>query len=129
MAVACWHHVGMGKRNRARQSMSAPSTDYTDAEGNTLTLRGSLTIGSRREYSEALAGAGRPAATREDVEQRAVELLFERLTVRWTIAGAPIERHNDLLARLRAATGAERTWVRGVLREHCAEHFPGVKVP
>lgn len=119
----------MGKRDRQRQKMSAPSSDYADAEGNTLTLRGSLTVGSRQEYSEALAGAGRPAATREDAEQRAVEVLFERLTVRWTIAGAPIERQNDLLARLRAATVAERAWVRSVLREHCAEHFPDVKVP
>lgn len=109
--------------------MSAPSSDYTDAEGNTLTLRGSLTIGSRREYSNTLAGIGRPAATKEDSEQRAVELLFERLTVRWTIAEAPIERQNDLLARLRAATSAERAWVRGALREHCEEHFPDVKVP
>ena len=109
--------------------MSAPSSDYADAEGNTLTLRGALTIGARREYSETLAGTGRPAATREDVEQRAVELLFERLTVRWTIAGAPIERQNDLLARLRASTTAERAWVRNALREHCSEHFPDVKVP
>lgn len=119
----------MGKRKRARQTMSAPSSDYVDPEGNTLTLRGTLTIGSRREYTEALAGEGRPAATKEDAEQRAVELLFERLTVRWTIAGAPIEKQNDLLARLRAATAAERGWVRGALREHCAEHFPDVKVP
>ncbi len=109
--------------------MSAPGSDYEDGEGSTLTLRGSLTIGSRREYSETLAGTDRPASTKEDAEQRAIELLFERLTVRWTIAGAPIERQNDLLARLRAATAAERAWVRGVLREHCAEHFPDVKVP
>jgi hypothetical protein len=108
---------------------TAPTSDYADAEDNVLTLRGSLTPGARREYADALAGSGRPAATREDAEQRAFELLFERLAVRWTLAGAPIERPKELLARLRAATPAERAWVRGALREHCAEHFPDVKAP
>ena len=86
-----------------------------------LTLRGSLTPGSRREYAAALAGS---PLSREDAEQRALELLFERLAVRWTIAGAPIERQRELLARLRLASTAERQWVRETLREHCAEHFP-----
>ncbi|HEX4838371.1 MAG TPA: hypothetical protein VFV03_07610 [Solirubrobacteraceae bacterium] len=105
-------------------------SDYTDAEGNVLKLRGSLTPAARREYAETLAGAGgRPAATREDAWQRALELLFERLAVRWTIAGASIERQRELLARLRVATKAERAWVREVLREHCAEHFPDVEAP
>jgi hypothetical protein len=120
----------VGKRNRARGQLSAPTSSYTDADGNVLVLRGSFTPGARRDYAEALAGAGgRPAATREDAWQRAVELLFERLAVRWTIAGAPIDRPRELLARLRAATLAERAWVRGALREHCAEHFPDVQAP
>jgi len=119
----------MGRRARAHETMRAPNSDYKNAEGDTLTLRGSLTLGARHEYAQTLAGAERPAATREDAEQRATELLFERLAVRWTIAGAPIERQNDLLARLRAATPAERAWVRDVLREHCEEHFPDVKAP
>jgi len=96
-----------------------------------LALRGSLTPAARREYAEALAGGGsaRAAATREDVWQRAVELLFERLAVRWTIAGAPIERQGELLARFRVASQDERVWIRGVLREHCAEWFPDVEAP
>ena len=94
-----------------------------------LTLRGSLTPGSRRSYAEALAGAGSPAASREDAWQRAGELLFERLAVRWVIAGAPIEHQRELLGRLRMASPQERTWVRSVLREHCAEHFPDVQAP
>ena len=117
-----WAGAPAGSRQPA-----APSTDYRDAEGNVLTLRGSLTAGSRRSYAEALAGAGSPAASREDAWQRAGELLFERLAVRWVIAGAPID------APARAAGCAsgwprpqEREWVRGVLREHCAEHFPDV---
>jgi uncharacterized protein YcaQ len=119
----------MGKRNR-RERVSAPESDYTDVEGNVLTLRGSLKPAARREYAETLAGlAGRAAATQEDAWQRAVELLFERLAVRWTIAGAPLERQRELLARFRVASPAERAWVREVLREHCAEHFPDVEAP
>jgi hypothetical protein len=91
-----------------------------------LTLRGSLTPGARRAYEQALAGS---PLSREDAWQRAVELLFEQLAVRWEIAGAPIERQRELLARLRAASAGERAWVRGALREHCAEHFPDVDAP
>jgi hypothetical protein len=120
----------MGKKSRAREKLSAPTSDYTDLQGNVLTLRGSLTPGARREYAETLAGTrGRAAATQEDAWQRAVELLFERLALRWCIAGAPIERQKELLARLRVASPGERTWVRETLREHCAEYFPDVQAP
>jgi hypothetical protein len=123
--------VGRRSRARAKQDApSAPTSDYTDAEGNVLRLRGSFTPAARREYAETLSGeGGRPAASREDAWQRAVELLFERLAVRWTIAGAPIDRPRELLARLRVSSATERAWVRDVLREHCAEHFPDVQAP
>ncbi len=128
----------MGRRSRARSKSGAkdatklkpPTGEYTDADGNALVLRGSLTVGARREHADTLAGAGaKAAATREDSEQRALELLFERLAVRWTISGAAIERPKELLGRLRASTPAERTWVRKALREHCGEWFPDVRVP
>jgi hypothetical protein len=120
----------VGKRGRSREKLSAPSSDYSDAHGNVLTLRGSLTPGARREYERTLASDGaRASATQEDAWQRAVELLFERLAVRWTIAGAPIDRQRELLARFRAGSPEERAWVRTTLREHCAEHFPDVKAP
>jgi hypothetical protein len=110
--------------------LKAPASEYRDAEGNVLTLRGALTPATRLKYAEMLSGAGASAAaTREDAWQRAVELLFEHLAVRWEIAGAPIERQRELLARLRAASPQEREWVRSVLREHCAEHFPDVRAP
>ncbi len=124
----------MGRRSRQRrdrEQLSAPTSDYRDADGNVLTLRGSLTPAARREYADALAGGGaaRAAATREDAWQRAVELLFERLAVRWEIAGAPIEKQKELLARFRFASQDERAWIRDVLREHCAEWFPDVEAP
>ncbi len=117
----------MGKKSK---KLTAPSSDYTDMHGNVLTLRGSLTPATRGEYAATLAGAAGPAVTREDAWHRAVEFLFERLAVSWAIAGAPpIKRQRELLARLRAATAQERAWVREVLREHCAEHFPDVRAP
>jgi hypothetical protein len=123
----------VGRRSRARsreQKLSAPTSEYADAEGSVLTLRGSLTPGARSEYARTLAGeTGTAAATREDAEQRALELLFERLAVRWEIAGAAIERPKELLARLRASSPEERAWVRGALREHCQERFPDVQAP
>jgi hypothetical protein len=123
----------VGRRARRQQraeKLAAPNSHYTDTHGNVLTLRGSLTPGSRHEYAQALAGAaGRPSSTQEDAWQRAGELLFERLAVRWVIADAPIERQRELLARFRVASPEERTWVREVLREHCAEWFPDVQAP
>ena len=71
--------------------------------------------------------AGSPLS-QEDAWQRAVEFLFERLAVRWEIAGAvPIERQKELLARFRFASPDERAWIRDVLREHLAEHFPELR--
>jgi hypothetical protein len=120
----------VAKRGRRRERLAAPQSEYADAEGNVLTLRGSLTVGSRRAYAEALSGAGaRPASTREDDWQRAQELLFEHLAVSWVIADAPIVRQRELLARLRVASPGERAWVRDVMRRHCAEHFPDVTAP
>ena len=120
----------MGKRTRQRVKLVAPTSDYTDADGNVLTLRGSLTPRARLEYAQTLAGApDRPAGTRDDAWQRAAELLFERLAVRWVIAGAPLERQRELLARFRVASPEERAWVRESLREHCAEWFPDVQAP
>ena len=117
-------------RRRSGEVPAAPTSDYVDTEGNVLTLRGSLTAGTRRRYAETLAGRGAAAAaTREDAWQRAFELLFEHLAVRWEIAGLPIERQRELLGRLRMASPAERAWVRETLRTHCAEYFPDVEAP
>jgi hypothetical protein len=115
----------MGKRNRRREKLAAPQAEYTDPEGNVLTLRGTLSPATRRDYTALVTGGG----TREDSWQRAVEFLFERLAVRWVVAGLPIERQRDLLERYRFASQDERAWIRGVLREHVAEHFPELQAP
>jgi len=40
-----------------------------------------------------------------------------------------MERQKELLGRLRFASAEERAWIRGVLREHLAEHFPELEAP
>jgi len=113
------------QRKRQREKLSAPTSEYRDAEGNVLTLRGSLTPGARREYADILAGG----LNQEDAWQRATEVLFERLAVSWTISGLAITRQNELLGRYRMATTEERRFVRDTLREHVAEHFPELQAP
>ena len=110
---------------KQRKKLSAPTSEYRDAEGNVLTLRGSLTVGARSEYADILAGG----LYREDAWQRATELLFERLAVSWTISGLEITRQKELLGRYRIATTDERQFVRGALRQHAAEHFPELEAP
>ncbi len=115
----------MGRRNRQREKLAAPTSDYTDTDGNVLTLRGALTPATRRDYA-ALVGGG---STREDTWHRAVEFLFERLAVRWVVAGVETTKQKELLARFRVASQEERAWIRDVLREHVAEWFPDVEAP
>jgi hypothetical protein len=122
--------VAKRKPKQRQERLKAPTSDYADAEGNVLTLRGAMTPATRLKYAETLAGDdARAAGTREDTWHRAVELLFERLAVRWEIAGAPIERQHELLERFRVASPAERAWVREALREHCRENFPELRAP
>jgi hypothetical protein len=111
----------------ARRRLKAPSAEYRSPDGDVLALRGSMTVGTRREYAAALAGS---PLSREDAWQRGVEFLFERLAVRWGVAGVePITRQKELLARFRMASPAERRWIRDALREHLAEHFPELEAP
>jgi hypothetical protein len=116
----------VGRRNRRREKLTAPNSAYTGAHGDTLTLRGALSPATRHQYAQTLAGN---QLSQEDAWQRAVEFLFERLAVRWVTGDAPIDRQRELLMRFRAASTGERTWIRTVLREHCAEHFPDIDAP
>ena len=122
----------MARRDRPRRALSrAPDSEYRDADGNVLVLRGSMSAGTRRGYARASSGEDLPpGASREDAWHRAFEYLFERLAVSWTIAGAePLRSQRELLGRLRFASSAEREWLRSCLREHCAQYFPDVHAP
>ncbi|HEY4778551.1 MAG TPA: hypothetical protein VIH47_03045 [Solirubrobacterales bacterium] len=116
----------MAKRKKQRNRQKAPTFDYVDPDGNMLTLRQSLSTATIAKIGEPPTG---DAASLEDAWRRRSEALFERLAVRWEIAGAPIERQRELLERFRVASPAERAWVREALREHCAENFPDVQAP
>ncbi len=124
----------MGKRARRRSGelagqrageLRAPTSTYSDPEAGELELRGSLTPRARAEYAAVLTGG----SDREDAWQRAVELLFERLAVAWTIAGVRTDSQRELLGRYRLASATERRFVRESLRTHLAEHFPDVEAP
>src|SRR3954447_9638087 len=119
----------MGKRQRKRSKGGgsavgqAPvaTTDYSDPEGNVLTLRDSVSAGTARKLREMESKA---AASTEDMWQRREELLFERFAVRWEIAGLPLEGQGELLGRYRMADSALRQWVRSTLDAHVKEKQP-----
>ena len=116
----------MGKRNRGVGRISAPSTEYRDADGNVLELRGSMSPLTRRKYASTLHDQRR---TTDDSWHRAVEFLFERLAERWTVYDVPTEGQKQLLERYRIATADEKRWIRDVMREHVATNFPDVEAP
>jgi hypothetical protein len=114
----------MGRRSRRRDQQTkepVATSDYSDADGNVLTVRNSLSWGTRRELEKLRTTA---AATQEDRYQRRGELLFERLVVGWTISGLPLEGQKELLGRYRMADSDTRRWLRDTLERHVAEHHP-----
>ena len=119
----------MGKRQRKRGKggaagdahAQAATSDYTDADGNVLTLRDTVSPGTVRRLRDADA---KPAASAEDRWQRREELLFERLAVRWEIAGLPIYGQKELLGRYRMADRETRRWVRATLDAHVRAKQP-----
>jgi hypothetical protein len=122
--------MGSRSRRRARRGQQTPvapaaTTDYRDDEGNVLTLRDSLSAGTLRRLADLDA---KPAATAEDRSQRRVEFLFERLAVRWEIAGLPLEGQKSLLGRYRLASSGERQQVREALAEHLAARHPEIEL-
>ena len=114
----------MGRRGRRRDQggkQPVATTDYTDADGNVLTLRDELSRGTLRQLAKLHAS---PGASQDDLWQRRGELLFERLTVSWTIAGLPLEGQKELLGRFRMADSDTRRWVRDTLERHVGERHP-----
>jgi hypothetical protein len=117
--------MGSRSRRRARESGAraapASTTDYRDAEGNLLTLRDELSAGTLGKLEDLDAS---PASSAEDRWQRRAEFLFERLAVRWELAGLPLEGQKELLGRYRMASADERRWVRETVDEHLRARHP-----
>jgi hypothetical protein len=91
------------KQRRVREK--APTVEYVDPEGNVLTLRQTLS-----------------AAT--NAWHRRSEALFERLAVRWEIAGLPLDDQKMLLGRYRMADPETQRWVRQTVAENLERHIP-----
>jgi hypothetical protein len=111
----------MAKRRRRRPREKTPTVDYTDAEGNTLTLRQSLSPGT---IAKIEAGPATAATSQDDAWRRRTELLFERLAVGWEIAGLPLADQKMLLGRYRMADQATQQWVRETIAAHVERFIP-----
>jgi hypothetical protein len=113
----------VAKKRKRRRSEAAPAAtfDYTDADGNVLTLRESVSAGTAAKLAEPAGGA---AASADDLWRRRTEMLFERFAVRWTIAGLPLEGQKELLARYRMADQETQRWVRETIDAHVQEYQP-----
>lgn len=121
--------MGRRSRKRARDGDAAPAStavsDHRSEDGSVLTLRDELSAGTLRGLERLDA---KPAANAEDRWQRRVEYLFERLAVRWEIAGLPLDGQKELLGRYRMASPDERRAVRAALAEHLGDRYPEVDV-
>jgi hypothetical protein len=95
--------------------------DYTDPDGNVLTLRESVSAGTIRAIGAAPTGAG---ATLEDAWRRRTEVLFERLAVRWEIAGLPLTDQAMLIGRYRMADSDTQRWVQRTIATHVERFIP-----
>jgi hypothetical protein len=112
----------MAKRKKQRRPREKAATvDYVDPEANVLTLRQSLSAGTVAKIGEPPAGA---AASQEDAWRRRSEVLFERLVVRWEIAGLPLTDQKMLLGRYRMADAETQRWVRQTIAAHLERHIP-----
>jgi hypothetical protein len=120
---------GRRKQGKRRPRKRVETADYTDPEGNMITLRKALSPESVIKIREAPMGEARDAASLDDAWQRREEMLFERLAVRWEIAGLPIDDQKTLLGRYRMASPEERRWLRGVIARHVKTWIPGIEPP
>lgn len=111
----------MAKRKQRRPRQKTATVDYRDADGNTLTLRESLSPGTIAKLAEGPATA---ATSQDDAWHRRSELLFERLAVRWEIAGLPLSDQKMLLGRYRMADPLTQQWVRETIAAHLERYIP-----
>jgi hypothetical protein len=110
----------MAKRRR-RERDPVETVDYTDPEGNVLTLRQSLSDKTIRRINKPHRKDG---ASSEDVWARRQETLFEYLVTSWEVAGLPLDDQKMLLGRYRMASADEQRWVRETIAAHVERHIP-----
>jgi hypothetical protein len=111
----------MAKRKQRRERPKPATTDYSNPDGDVLTLRDSLSAGTMARLQDQVGSA---AASADDVWRRRTEMLFECLAVRWTIAELPLTRQKDLLGRYRLADEDTQRWVRETIEEHRRRKLP-----
>jgi hypothetical protein len=117
----------MAKRKRARRPRQPkPTVAYSDPEGGVLTLRQALSAGTIAKIAEVSTGTG---TSLDDAWRRRSELLFERLVVRWEIAGLPLDDQKMLLGRYRMADAGIQEWVRRTIAKHVERHIPELDAP
>lgn len=116
----------MPRRDRKTRRRAAPTAVYVDPEGNELTLRQSLSAATIAKIGE---GPGSRAATVDDLWRRRSEMLFERLVVRWEIAGLPLTDQKMLLGRYRLADPATQEWVMRTIADHVRRFLPELAPP
>jgi hypothetical protein len=108
-----------------RKREAIETVDYTDSEGNVLTLRQSLSPRTIRKINKPHR---KDAASAEDVWARRNEMLFEYLAVSWEISGLPLEDQKMLIGRYRMADSDEKQWVRETLTRHVERYIPEVEL-
>ena len=106
---------------KRREKEPVETVDYTDPEGNVLTLRQSLGDRTIRKIQKPHR---KDASSAEDVWARRNEMLFEYLVVSWEISGLPLDDQQMLIGRYRMADSEEQRWVRETISAHLERHIP-----
>jgi hypothetical protein len=109
------------RRGDRQEREAAETVDYTDPEGNVLTLRRSLSSRTIRKINKP---PRKDAASAEDAWARRSEMLFEYLTVSWEIAGLPLDDQKMLIGRYRMADSDAKRWVRATIDSHLERYLP-----
>jgi hypothetical protein len=113
-------------RRRSRRREPTATVDYTDSEGNVLTLRQELSSRTIRKVGPPPRGSGEAV---EDAWYRRTEMLFEYLAVSWEIAGLPLDDQKMLLGRYRMADADTQSWVRRTIAGHLERYIPELADP
>jgi hypothetical protein len=104
-----------------RKKEPVETVDYTDPEGNVLTLRQSVSPRTIRKLNKPHR---KDAASADDVWARRNEMLFEYLVVSWEVSGVPLDDQKMLIGRYRMADSSEQQWVRETIDRHIESHIP-----